>query len=70
MQACSMTAYCEQQGNSKSQITNTKQITMTEIQNSKPVDGFMLRTVMDTYYQCFGHYLLEFGACYLGFSDS
>jgi hypothetical protein len=37
--------------NSKSQISNTKQITMTEIQNSKHAQDIEKRT----YQICFGH---------------
>ena len=42
--------------NSKSQISNNKQITMTEIQNPKPLHHLRIRE----FQTCFGHWTLEF----------
>jgi len=47
---------CWSIGNTKLQITNINQITMTEIQNSKQV-----------YRTSFGHWKLDFGIWCLGF---
>ncbi len=45
--------------NFKSQITNSKQITITEIQNPKPAQDIGKRT----YQNSFGHWILEFVIC-------
>jgi hypothetical protein len=42
--------------NSKSQTSNNKQITMTEIRNPKPLHHLKIRE----FQTCFGHWILEF----------
>jgi len=55
------------------EITNLKQITMSQILNSKQINDSVSQNEKDAWIRCFGHWklrfgiYLEFGACYLIF---